>query len=261
MFKLERHLYVWQGIKLVRFVLPLDWHFSLSRSELLWKSPSLPERWNLYEYRTRWISLCLPRWLLWKELRNWYFWILHVSSEIWNCFRHGYVLVSQVAFLYAHCWFYFSRGAVFSFPKASLVTERGSVKSDGMQLVLSTWLLLCVSVGICQLSLLSSVLGWLFKKPLKTIEMLQQFPLDLDKTENISFLWFLCFFNPNMQLGYSLMEMGYRCSFPCYLSPCYPFSCLLACLQICILYKLGTKEGGSDERFSFNCGVGFWPDF
>lgn len=102
-FKPERHLYVWLGVKMMSFVFLADWRFSLSRSQLLWKSPSLPPWWNLYEYWTGWVSLCLPRWLLWKELRNWYFCVLHVSSEIWNYSMHSYVLVSRVAFLYARC--------------------------------------------------------------------------------------------------------------------------------------------------------------
>lgn len=38
-------------IKIVKLELfPADQRFSLSRFELLWKSSSLPERWNLYEY-------------------------------------------------------------------------------------------------------------------------------------------------------------------------------------------------------------------
>ena len=47
---------------------------------------------------------------------------------------------------------------------------------------------LCDSGDMPALSLLSSALGWLFKKPLRTTEMLRRFPLDLDKTESISSL-------------------------------------------------------------------------
>lgn len=109
-------------------------------------------------------------------------------------------------------------------------------------------------------SLLSSALGWLFRNPLKTTEMLQQFPLDLDKTESISSLWLLPFLDPRVQLSYSLMEVGYRCTFPCFsLLPIFLSSGLLA--NVHLLYKLATKEGSSDGHFSFNCGVGFWPNF